>query len=388
MRIACAALGATLACTVAHAQLLGEPARGSAVERHLPGDRTLTQWVHDPTVVNTMAGDRFEVREVAGEELETVKLTNLVPPIRFESGVAEIPDGTIAQLREVLDGLRGRRNVRLHLAGHADTRPLSPALAAVFGDNEGLSRERAGEVAELLKGNLDLPAEAIAYEWAGDQEPVASNATEAGRALNRRVEVEVWYDEVKEGTALAEILVAEEYRRVKVCRIEQLCRLRYIDGNERRTRLQNVVAPVRFGDEAVEVTPQYVEQIRQALGNLSDRYNVLVKFIGYTDDAPLSERNERIYADHLGIARAQARRVALAVQDELRLATSAVDSEGRGAARPLGSNATAQGRALNRRVEVEFWYDDPLQELPDEPQLCPAPGTELVTRVYDPPSGA
>jgi hypothetical protein len=72
MRIACAALGATLACTVAHAQLLGEPARGSAVERHLPGDRTLTQWVHDPTVVYTMAGDRFEVREVAGEELETV----------------------------------------------------------------------------------------------------------------------------------------------------------------------------------------------------------------------------------------------------------------------------------------------------------------------------
>ena len=37
---------------------------------------------------------------------------------------------------------------------------------------------------------------------------------------------------------------------------------------------------------------------------------------------------------------------------------------------------------LNRRVEVEFWYDDPLQELPDEPQLCPeSAGAELlVTR--------
>jgi len=39
-------------------------------------------------------------------------------------------------------------------------------------------------------------------------------------------------------------------------------------------------------------------------------------------------------------------------------------------------------------VEVEFWYDDPLQDLPDEPQLCPdAPGAETVTRVYDSPSG-
>ena len=48
-----------------------------------------------------------------------------------------------------------------------------------------------------------------------------------------------------------------------------------------------------------------------------------------------------------------------------------IQSEGRGTARAIGNNATAHGRALNRRVEVEFWYDDPLQDLPDEPQLCP-----------------
>jgi len=43
---------------------------------------------------------------------------------------------------------------------------------------------------------------------------------------------------------------------------------------------------------------------------------------------------------------------------------------------------------LNRRVEVEFWYDDPLQELPDEPQLCPeSTGAVMVTRSYDPPWG-
>jgi flagellar motor protein MotB len=387
-RLPYALLVTLLASAGANAQLLREPPRGEAVERHLPGERTLTQWVYDPNVVNTAAGDRIEVREVAAEQLETVKLTNLVPPIRFDSGVAEIPDATVAELRDILESMRGRRNVRLHLVGHADTQQLSPTLAARFGDNEGLSRERAGEVAELLQRTLMLPAEGVSYAWAGDTQPVASNATEAGRAQNRRVEVEVWYDEVKQGTALDEVLVEEEFRRVKVCRIEEVCRLRYVDGNERRTRVQNVVAPLRFGDESVEVSAAYIDQIREAVASLSDRHNVLVKFVGYTDDTPLAERNARIYGDHIGLSRAQARRVALAVQEELGLATTAVDSDGRGTSRPLGSNATAQGRALNRRVEVEFWYDDPLQELPDEPQLCPAPGNELVTRVYDPPWGA
>ena len=381
---------ATLACTGAGAQFLpiGEPPRGQAVEQHLPGERVPTPWVRDPSAVGAELGDRFEAQEVAAEELETVKLTNVVPPILFATGVAEIPDATVAELREVLAGLEGRRNVRLHLVGHADNQPLSPRLAAVFGDNEGLSRERSGQVAEFLQGALGLPAEAISYEWAGDSDPVASNETEAGRALNRRVEVEVWYDEVEEAVAFEEILVEQEFRQVKVCRMETVCRLRYMDGRERRTRVQNLVEPLHFTTEGIEVSPQFIAQIEMALENMSDRTNVQVKFVGYTDDGPLLERDERIYGDHVGLAEARARRVALAVQEALGLPNAAVDSDGHGAVRPLGPNETVQGQALNRRVEVEFWYDDPLQELPDEPQICPVPGTEIVTRVYDPPWGA
>ncbi|HEU4617124.1 MAG TPA: OmpA family protein [Gammaproteobacteria bacterium] len=382
-----AALGAAGTAASVHAQSLLETPRGEAVERHLPGDRTFTQWAHDPSLLGSDAGDRLETREVPSEDLETVKLTNLVPPIHYESGVADIPDSTVAELRKILDGLRGKRNVRLHLVGHADSQPLSPALAAVFGDNEGLSRERAGEAAEFLKRTLELPPEAIAYEWAGDTKPIATNATAEGRALNRRVEVEVWYDEVKPGVALDEVLVKEDFKRIKVCRMETVCRLRYVEGQERRTRVQNLVPPLHFSDESIDVTPEFIERIRSALGNMGDRSHVLVKFVGYTDDQPLGDRNERIYGDAVGLSKARARRVALAVQEALKLPTAAIDSDGRGAVRPLGSNETAEGRALNRRVEVEFWYDDPLQELPDEPQMCPAPGVETVTRVYDPPWG-
>jgi outer membrane protein OmpA-like peptidoglycan-associated protein len=198
------------------AQDVDETPLGEAVERHLSLDGPTTEWVQDPDRVDEELGDQIEVRETLTDALETIKLGNLVEPIRFESGVANIPDSTVVSLAEILDRMKDRLNVRLHLVGHADNQPLSPRLEAIYGDNAGLSRERAGQVAEHFQTALALPAEAVSYEWAGDTLPVASNETEEGRSLNRRVEVEVWYDEVAKKAALEEFLVPHEIQRVKV----------------------------------------------------------------------------------------------------------------------------------------------------------------------------
>src|SRR5207302_4620580 len=114
---------------------------------------------------------------------------------------------------------------------------------------------------------------------------------------------------------------------------------------------------------------------------------VTVRFIGYTDGR-LTERDQRIYGDQLSLSKARAQRVAQAIKQTLGLPASAIQSEGRGASQPIVSNETQQGRALNRRVEVEFWYDDPLQDLPEEPQLCPGDVQEIKTKAYDPPCGS
>ena len=114
-----------------------------------------------------------------------------------------------------------------------------------------------------------------------------------------------------------------------------------------------------------------------------------IKLIGFTDNVPLSERNARIYGNHLTLSKARAHRAALTLQEALDLLPEAIISDGRGASTPVATNGTAQGRAANRRIEVEFWHDDPLTELPEDPRLCPgAPGSEVVTKVYDPPWGS
>src|SRR5262249_29501843 len=158
-----------------------------------------------------------------------------------------------------------------------------------------------------------------------------------------------------------------DVQEVKVCRMETVCKLRYVEGQAHRARVRNLVAPLHYDDANVDVTPQFVAQVERTLAHLGDKQHVVVKFIGFSDSAPLGARADRIYGDQETLSKARARRVALAIQEQLHLPTEAIDSDGHGTDRALASNDTPQGRAQNRRVEVEFWYDDSLQDLPDEP---------------------
>ena len=378
---------ACLASTALRAEETRSAAPAATAEQHAGTDAPRTQWLGSEGT-DTKTGDILEVRKLPARDVKTVKLQNVVPPIRFGSGEASIPQDYLARLRDVLRRMKDRANVRLHFVGHTDNLALQGAIRQTYGDNQALSRERAGTVAEYFQKGLGLPAESISYEGLGESRPVASNASEAGRAQNRRVEVEVWYDEVGEKLVEKEVVIAGETNRVKVCRVETVCKLRYKEGHAKRARIRNLIAPLHIDDETMGIPAEFHQKIRQALADLAGKQNVAVKFIGFTDNAPLSGREERIYGSHLGLSRARARRAALAVQDVLKLPAAAVVVDGKGAAYPIASNDSDRGRAMNRRVEVEFWHDDALQELSDEPQLCPeAAGAETVTRVYVPPSG-
>jgi len=180
----------------------------------------------------------------------------------------------------------------------------------------------------------------------------------------------------------------DKTKLIKVCRAESVCKMRYREGQTPRTRVRKLVAPLRYEDENTPISDAFTSQVRQALDNLRDKRGVTVRFIGYTDDAPLTGLDESTYGNQLSLSKARAHRVALEMQKVVGLPASAIESDGRGASHPIASNETAQGRTLNRRIEVEFWYDDPLQELSGEPQLCPDDVDETVTRIYDPAWGS
>ena len=361
---------------------------GTNVETQLDNDKPFTPWKQDDSVYLQNLKTKVEVQKVTQKHVTTKKLTDVVPPIRFASGEAEIPEEYIAKLREILAKMRDRVNVRLHFVGHSDNAQLIGEAKKMYGDNLGLSKERAGTAAEYFKQALDLPPEAISYEGVGDSKPLADNNTEEGRAKNRRVEIEVWYDEVSEETVDQQVSVDEQLKRIKVCRVETVCMLHYKEGHSRRAVLKNLVPPLHYDDNMADIPQSFLDQLKQALHNLKDKDHVQLRFIGYTDNTPLSGRDARIYGDQVGLSKANARRVALAVQDALHLPSEAIASSGKGASNTLASNNSEKGRALNRRIEVEFWHDDAMEDLPDTPQICPeASAAETVERIYNPPDG-
>lgn len=107
--------------------------------------------------------------------------------VAFGSGVADLrSDFTDAldRLAEVLAQQEGR----IIVSGHTDSIPISTAR---FRSNWDLSTARAVSVVQYWDENDLLPADRMAAIGYADTIPVASNDEAEGRALNRRVEVEV-----------------------------------------------------------------------------------------------------------------------------------------------------------------------------------------------------
>ena len=71
-----------------------------------------------------------------------------------------------------------------------------------------------------------------------------------------------------------EVLVREDIKRVKVCRMETVCKMRFKEGHAYRTRIRNLVQPLLY-DDAPEVSEAFVTHVRQALENLQDKQNVV-----------------------------------------------------------------------------------------------------------------
>lgn len=121
------------------------------------------------------AGSSIEVARTADDQLKL----SVPSDLSFDVGSAELKPALRPVLEQFAQGLGATAAVRI--VGHTD----STGSAAI---NDPLSVHRAQSVRDFLV-TRGVPAQRMSVEGRGAREPIADNATEAGRARNRRVEI-------------------------------------------------------------------------------------------------------------------------------------------------------------------------------------------------------
>jgi outer membrane protein OmpA-like peptidoglycan-associated protein len=128
----------------------------------------------------------LERQDRVEREGETLRVS-LASDVLFDSGSARLQPGADDKLRRVADVLQRYPRTRLEVVGHTDSRGSDAS-------NQDLSERRAAAVRDVLVRDGVNPAR-ITVRGAGEARPLSTNDTPAGRAMNRRVEVEVHPDE-------------------------------------------------------------------------------------------------------------------------------------------------------------------------------------------------
>lgn len=82
-----------------------------------------------------------------------------------------------------------------------------------------------------------------------------------------------------------------------------------------------------------------------------------IAVVGHTDNQRLAPETKRLFKDNQGLSEARALAVAAYLKQVLNNPAITYSIQGEGENKPLASNATPEGMARNRRVELRVWFE-------------------------------
>lgn len=101
--------------------------------------------------------------------------------LEFDTGTSQLGAGPFPALAELSAFMENRPQVRIALVGHTDT-------IGSLENNIALSRARAQAVRSRIIEEFGIDADRLEADGVGYLAPIATNLTDEGRTLNRRVE--------------------------------------------------------------------------------------------------------------------------------------------------------------------------------------------------------
>jgi len=147
-------------------------------------------------MIETSAGGWYRETIVVTKDVDTEVVANaaalsgdltgnghvVVNGILFDTGKTDVKPESAPALTEIAKLLKANAKLKVYVVGHTDN------VGALAG-NMDLSKRRAASVVQSLTTKYGVPTTQLDAIGDGPSAPVASNDSEDGRALNRRVEL-------------------------------------------------------------------------------------------------------------------------------------------------------------------------------------------------------
>lgn len=183
------------------------PAPASSLISPSTSERSINDLIHSPEIQDdehtilaekvekTISQDETSPAAAEEEIMDTVLTPDVIDKPRiltifdgktFRSGQDIIHDVSHSIIDNLIKEISASPNSRILIEGHTDNIPTGK----ISSDNMDLSRRRARAIANILILH-GVPATRISIIGYGDKRPIVSNATDEGRAKNRRVEVKL-----------------------------------------------------------------------------------------------------------------------------------------------------------------------------------------------------
>lgn len=132
----------------------------------------------ETTTTTAAPAEPVDLLAVVGEDLAALPDLD----VHFAVASDELDDTAVAVLTDIAEVLRATPGVEIVVIGHTDA-------SGADRTNRNLALDRAESVKRWLSEEGGVFGDLISIDGPGPREPIADNATEEGRALNRRAEV-------------------------------------------------------------------------------------------------------------------------------------------------------------------------------------------------------
>jgi len=275
----------------------------------------------------------------------------------FPSGKVELNDHDRQVMQQIADLIKDSANISMTFIGYTDDVPV--AAGSQYANNIELSVGRAQAVAGYLQSHIDTDGAQIFISGRGENDPLASNDSEEGRAKNRRTEIDVQYDEKADAAAAANTV----YQTRAIANFDSpsaksqhtpaaavmLHALPAGEMKEKDFTLQD------FAAGSTSLSDRDQAALEQVAALIKGSSHVSLTFVGYADNQQIASGSK--YANNMELSVARAQAAADFAKAHVDIDGAQVFIVGRGDSQ--GSDGDAQAGSRSTVIKVDYQEVDP-----------------------------